>query len=159
MKTKLKAKHIHLPLLHHRCTLMQHEIVALSGLTEDALADAHYGLFSYLSVWESHNKGVDQRDSYLKFCQFLHDSQNMWSRDGVSRLNGLTAAQQHLAWAYSKIKIALRTLTAPLKNLCADFGEINCDVAACYSIDAAKALINAKYLLASKENRLAQTAC
>ncbi len=46
MKTKLKTKHVQLPLLHHRCTPMQRERITPSGATPDALSGQKLALVS-----------------------------------------------------------------------------------------------------------------
>jgi len=155
MKTNLT----HLPQLHRRCATIQKEAVTYSDMKSDALADAHNELGEHLTVWISDYKGPVLNDPYVGLCQMLNDWASPWPGWEFSCLNGLTFAQFHLAWAYGHCEIALATLEQRPGRNGIWVGERDDDDAACFGVYAARSLTHAKHLLASKENRLAQTVC
>jgi hypothetical protein len=158
MQSNTNSNTPQLPTLYALCDLTQKEIVALSGLTEDALADAYSELCNHLHTWASDYDGPFLNDPYVCFCQMLQDWKSPWPFMDESCLNGLTFAQFHLAWAYGQSEIALETLTQrPKKGTGMSFG-LDADDAACFAVYAAKGLTHAKQLIALGQDRLAQKA-
>jgi hypothetical protein len=155
----MKTNQIHLPQLHRRCANIQKDAVTYSHMKKDALADAYNELSEHLGVWLSDYKGSELNDPYVGLCQMMNDWASPWPGWELSCLNGLTFAQFHLAQAYGHSEIALATLEQRPGRKGIWVSGRDDDDAACFGIYAAKSLTHAKQLLASKEDRLAQTSC
>jgi hypothetical protein len=147
-----------LPTLYSRCHKLQEEIVMLSGLPEDALADAHIELRECLTHWHSDHKDLDVEDPYDGLCLMMADWQIPWPAMEYSSLNGLKQSQFLLAFAYGEVEQALNILAQrPVKGT-RGMPTYDDDDAACFALYAGKACAQAKQIIASGQDVLAQKA-
>lgn len=145
-----------MPYLYDRCARIHQDIVKLSAMTEDQLADACVELQEYVNVWHSDHKDFDPNDPFVAFRRMLDDWAIPWPASENSELNGLTLAQFYVARAYGYCETALAGLTQRPKRGSFDKPCFDEDDAACFALYAAQGLAHAKMLLELSKDRIAQ---
>lgn len=150
---------LRLPILYRRCLKLQQEIVSLSGLSEDDLADAHSELRECIAIWKLDHKDQGVGDPYDCLCFVMTDWESPWPANEVSSLNGLKQSQFFLSFAYGEVEEAMNILVQrPAKGnraMPATYGD---DDAACFVLYAGKAYAQAKQIITSGQDGVAQLA-
>ena len=145
-----------LPTLYSRCHKLHEEIVALSGLSEEVLADAHLELRECIAYWHSDHKDLAVEDPYEGLCLMMADWQMPWPAMEDSSLNGLNQSQFLLAFAYGEIELALSILVQRPTKGTRDTPAFDDDDAACFVLYAGKAYAQAKQIITSGLDGIAQ---
>jgi hypothetical protein len=123
-------------------------IAVLSGLTTSALDDAGTELNVDYEIFLMDYRGPYLGDAYLGFAEMLRQWSGPWTDVEGSALNGLTAAQYFLAWAWEQNTVAKYCLGGEaVASGWEREGAMNCGVVA--AVSAAKSLFHAKSLLAA----------
>lgn len=147
-----------MPTLYSRCHKLQQEIVSASCLTEDALADAHNELRENLAYWHSDHRELAIDDPYDGIVLMMADWKMPWSAMEYSSLNGLKQSQFLLAFAYGEVEQAMSILVqCPVKGA-RGISAYDDDDAACFALYAGKAYAQAKQIVTSGLDGLAQKA-
>jgi hypothetical protein len=144
--------------LYNRCYKLQQEVVGLSGMSEDALADAYLELRECLAYWHSDHKDLAIEDPYEGLCLMMKDWKMPWPAMECSSLNGLKQSQFLLTFAYGEVEQALSVMvlrSVKGKRATLQYDE---DDAACFALYAGKACVHAKQVIAYGKDGLAQHA-
>jgi hypothetical protein len=130
-------------------------ITVLSGLTRPALDDAATELKVDYELFCADYRGPYLVDAYVGFAEMLRQWSVPWPAMEGSALNGLTAAQFSLIWAWEQNNTATYCLGGEaVANGWEPGDAMNCGVIA--AVSAAKSLFHAKSLLASDGNKMGQ---
>lgn len=147
---------LRLPILYRRCLKLQQEIVSLSDLSEDVLADVHSELRECITHWSSDHKDLGIEDPYDGLCLVMTDWDMPWPANEYSSLNGLNQSQFLLAFAYGEIEQAMSILVKRPAKGNRDMPAYDDDDAACFALYAGKAYTQAKQIISSGQDREAQ---